>query len=40
VWEAELKYANFIIDYLYEALGSASDDIIDMANEAWEEEND
>lgn len=26
----------FIVDYLYEALGPANDDIMDMANEAWE----
>lgn len=27
----------FINDYLYEALGPANDDILDMAHEAWRE---
>ena len=31
-----LDYQDFVIDYLMEALGSANDDIMDMANEAWE----
>lgn len=33
----ELHHCRFIIDYLYEALGPANDDVLAMAEEAWEE---
>lgn len=34
----ECQKAWFIVDYLYEALGSANDDIINMAFQAWEDQ--
>lgn len=30
------EYLKFIIDYLYDALGPAADDIMEMAEETWE----
>jgi hypothetical protein len=36
----EIDKLDFIIVYLYDALGPAADEIIDMAYDAWEREND
>ena len=33
----ELDHLAFLVDFLYEALGPANDDVMTMAEEAWEE---
>ena len=38
VSRSELDEANFYIDYLYEALGAAGDEVMEMASEAWKVE--
>lgn len=35
-WENE--HSSFMIDYMYDALGPANDDIMEMAEEAWDAE--
>jgi hypothetical protein len=38
VWQnSDAERLGFLVDYLYEALGPANDDIMDMAEKAWEE---
>jgi hypothetical protein len=31
-----VEYLDFLLDYLYEALGPANDDILNMAEEEWQ----
>lgn len=37
--ELEIEHLNFLVDYLYEALGPANDDIMDMAEGEWKRIN-
>ena len=37
--EQEVAHLRFLVDYLYEALGPANDDIMEMAEEAWKAQN-
>ena len=35
-----IGYLEFMLDYLYEALGPSNDDVMEMAQEMWEAEQE